>query len=451
MSNPNLLARRVARFVVATALAMPLAAAGATADEVQIDPQAQQVVDGFSKFFAAAKGFRTSVDVTVVVESEGRKQTRSFKQKLAAERPNEFLYALESPEINASVISDGKELSLFISGYDKYASEKAPATLAEILGKNIVVSVMQLGNAANVATALVSDDPAAKLLTGVTALEYGGTVELDGAKCHLLRATAEPMDWQIWIDAGQQPLVRQFLPDVAGAIARMAKARGQESPVANIKVTNTVSYTNWEIDPKFADDAFAFHAPDDAKKVASFAEILGQPEPAAYSLLGKPAPPIDLELLDGGRLDLASFKGKHVVILDFWATWCGPCVQAMPIIDKVAKKYEDQGVRLFAVNLQEDADEVRTFLEEAKIEVPVALDTEGTAAAAYMANAIPQTVLIGKDGTVQVVKVGLSPNLEETLSQELEDLVAGKNLAGDLADTKQQADDAGADDAGPGE
>ncbi len=52
------------------------------------------------------------------------------------------------------------------------------------------------------------------------------------------------------------------------------------------------------------------------------------------------------------------------MILDFWATWCGPCVRAMPIIDKVAEKYKDKGVLLFAVNIQEKPDEIEKFLEQ---------------------------------------------------------------------------------------
>ncbi len=444
MSSATVFTRRWARCFAVLAACSLLFLGTASADEPKIDPAARKVVDAFGKYFAGLKGFRLTADVAVEVESQGQKRTQEFKAQISAQRPNELLYVLDALAAGATVVSDGKDLSLFMKGYGKYATEKAPATLEEILKNQLVFGIVGLGNAANVTAALLSDDPAAKLLEKIESLEYGGVVDLDGVKCHLLKATAEPMDWQMWIDAGKEPLVRQFVPDLEKAFAKLAKAGKQKSPFENMKITNTVTYKDWGIDPKFAADAFAFHVPEGATKVDSFAEILGQPAAATqpHALLGKPAPPIELELLDGGRFDLASFKDKNVVILDFWATWCGPCVQAMPIIDRVAEKYKDQGVRLFAVNLQEGADEIRTFLEEAKLDVPVALDKEGSVAAAYMANAIPQTVLVGKDGTVQVVKVGLSPDLEDALSEEIEALLAGKNLAAEqLAKAKKKAEE----------
>jgi hypothetical protein len=93
--------------------------------------------------------------------------------------------------------------------------------------------------------------------------------------------------------------------------------------------------------------------------------------------------------------------------------------------------------------LQEGSDEIKTFLEDNKLpDVAVALDKDGKAARDYGANAIPQTVIIGKDGTVQVVKVGLLPNLEQALSKDLDALLEGKDLAAEtLAEykAKQQA------------
>jgi thiol-disulfide isomerase/thioredoxin len=243
------------------------------------------------------------------------------------------------------------------------------------------------------------------------------------------------MDWQIWIDAGEKPLVRKFLPDLGKALAAMAKAQKGPNQLAGVKIANVVSYNDWELDPEFGEDAFAFTAPEDAEKLGSLMEIItgGARRPAAepepHALLGKPAPQIDLELLDGGKLDLASYKDKNVVILDFWATWCGPCVRAMPIIDKVAEKYKDKGVLLFAVNIQEMPEEIKKFLEETEIDVSVALDSEGATAAAYLANAIPQTVIVGKDGSVQVVKIGVSPDLETALTGDLESLLEGKDVA----------------------
>lgn len=101
----------------------------------------------------------------------------------------------------------------------------------------------------------------------------------------------------------------------------------------------------------------------------------------------------------------------------------------MPIIADVAASYKDQGVEFFAVNLGDEPAAVREFLAEHKLTVPVVLDRDGRIGDLYKAEAIPQTVIIGKDGVVQVVHVGFSGSLQAELSHELDALVAGKRLA----------------------
>lgn len=157
------------------------------------------------------------------------------------------------------------------------------------------------------------------------------------------------------------------------------------------------------------------------------AEPLPEPEAGAdpgsgegmeSSLVGKPAPAIELDLLTGGKFRLADCKDK-VVILDFWASWCGPCLQAMPQIEKVAKEFSEEGVQLVAINLEETPDAVKNALAKLKLEMKVALDTEGRTAERYGATAIPQTVIIGRDGKVARLFVGGGSRFDERLRQAL--------------------------------
>lgn len=150
---------------------------------------------------------------------------------------------------------------------------------------------------------------------------------------------------------------------------------------------------------------------------------------ASHELVGQKAPLFAAALLNDSQFDLAEHVGRNVIILDFWATWCGPCVAALPVIAEVAKSYEDKGVALFAVNLQEDSAAVRVFLEEHKLDIAVVMDRDGAIGKTYKAEAIPQTVIIGKDGTVEVVHVGFVSDLKSELVHELDALVAGKKLA----------------------
>jgi peroxiredoxin len=446
MSAPAALVRSALCLLVVT-LAWTGIARPAAAAKPDVDPKAQQVVDKWGKFITGLRGFQFDGGVALTIEQQGKKQSQDFVLKFAAERPNKLAFTVEAPpQGGAQIASDGSDLSIFIKGFNKYGVEKAPETWDAMLQNPLVAGPLGFGNASVVTAALLNEDPAKKLLEKTTSVAYGGVVDLGGVKCDLIEATGEELDWKMWIEAGDKPLVRQFVPDLAKAFAKMAKASQQKSPYENMKITNTVTFKDWKTDPKFSPEAFAFTAPEGIEKAESLMDILSggraEAEPGPHPLVGQAAPEVKLQLLDGGELNLAALKGKKVVILDFWATWCGPCVQAMPVIDKVAEKFKDQGVVLYAVNLQEEPDEIKKFLDEAKLKVAVALDKDGAVAGSYRAEAIPQTVLIGKDGTVQVVKVGVSPNLEASLTKDLEAILAGKDLAAETLAAKAKKDEA---------
>ncbi|MDR3637500.1 MAG: TlpA disulfide reductase family protein [Isosphaeraceae bacterium] len=141
-------------------------------------------------------------------------------------------------------------------------------------------------------------------------------------------------------------------------------------------------------------------------------------------LVGKPAPDFTLDLLDGKAFHLADGKGK-VIVLDFWATWCGPCLQAMPQVERAAKEFPEKDVQLIAVNLEEAPKKIQAMLERQKLAVTVALDRDGVVARKYKANAIPQTVVIDREGNIARLFVGSSPHLGDQLRDAIQNAVAG--------------------------
>jgi thiol-disulfide isomerase/thioredoxin len=96
-------------------------------------------------------------------------------------------------------------------------------------------------------------------------------------------------------------------------------------------------------------------------------------------LIGKPAPDFELATLEGGTFKLAESLGKEVVVLDFWATWCEPCIKALPEVMAAVNEFEGQGVRLIAVNQNEAASTVRKFLVAKGWDMEIVLDDARTA------------------------------------------------------------------------
>jgi len=106
-----------------------------------------------------------------------------------------------------------------------------------------------------------------------------------------------------------------------------------------------------------------------------------------------------LPLLNGENATLSSFRGK-VVILNFWATWCPPCRAEMPSMEILYKRYKDQGLEILAVDIGENANTVRQFVQKNNYSFPVLLDTTKQTSAIYGVEAIPTTYIIDRNGKI---------------------------------------------------
>jgi len=122
---------------------------------------------------------------------------------------------------------------------------------------------------------------------------------------------------------------------------------------------------------------------------------------AKIQVYNKAADPhnFSLPLLSGENVTLSSFRGK-VVILNFWATWCPPCRAEMPSMEILYKRYKDQGLEILAVDIGENANTVRQFIQKNNYSFPVLLDTTKQTSAIYGVEAIPTTYIIDRNGKI---------------------------------------------------
>jgi peroxiredoxin len=149
------------------------------------------------------------------------------------------------------------------------------------------------------------------------------------------------------------------------------------------------------------------------------------PGPAAQAPAGSTSRPPDFELraLDGSSVRLSEHLGKQVVLIDFWATYCEPCLRAMPELDALYAKYKSQGFLVLGVSI-DGADSllsVRSDVQKLGISFPILLDQDTRVVALYNPKtSAPFSVLIGKDGSVLSKREGYSHGAEAALEREIQ-------------------------------
>jgi peroxiredoxin len=135
-----------------------------------------------------------------------------------------------------------------------------------------------------------------------------------------------------------------------------------------------------------------------------------------------PAPAFTLTALNGESATLSQYKGQ-VVMLNFWATWCGPCQQEMPLLDQMYKKYKPAGFTLIGVNVDKDAPPVKQLLERKPVGFPVLLDPASQVSKAYHVDEMPSTVLIDRKGNVRYLHRGYKPGDENEYQDRIRQLI----------------------------
>jgi len=140
----------------------------------------------------------------------------------------------------------------------------------------------------------------------------------------------------------------------------------------------------------------------------------------APSLVGRPAPELNLKDLNGASLSLSGLKGS-VVLVDFWASWCGPCRKNNPHLLKLYKKYHADGLEILGVSLDDNTEAWKSAVSKDKLNWPQVVDEKGGAgpsAAAYGVYEIPASFLVDKNGIIRAVNLvgwGLEANIKTLL------------------------------------
>ena len=134
------------------------------------------------------------------------------------------------------------------------------------------------------------------------------------------------------------------------------------------------------------------------------------------------APDFTLRTMGGPNMRLAEQRGR-VVMINFWATWCGPCRQEMPQLSRIYDKYRGSGFVLMGVNVDDDVRNATEVANKLAVSFPVLLDTDKTVSKLYDLSTMPSTVLVDRDGKVRYLHRGYLAGYEDTYEKQVRELL----------------------------
>ena len=249
---------------------------------------------------------------------------------------------------------------------------------------------------------------------------------VDGTPCDVVRVVRE---MTLQSDNDAEDGADKMTPSTVRFTETIAFARSDNMPRRIVETnsmndgamggppSSTTTYSNVKINSTIDPALFTQKMPEGFAKVDAPKEEEdegAQRAPALAFKVGDKAPAFKLTSLAGPEVTLDSLKGK-VVLLDFWATWCGPCKQIMPVIQKLSEEFKDKDVAIFGVNTWEKKDDAaKKYMESKKYTYGCLLAGEDLAKT-YGITGIPTLIIINKDGTIAKAEVGAGGNVEADL------------------------------------
>ncbi len=143
-----------------------------------------------------------------------------------------------------------------------------------------------------------------------------------------------------------------------------------------------------------------------------------------------PAPDFVLKSNQGKNIRLSELRGE-IVLINFWATWCGPCRQEMPLLDDIHQNYRDMGFTVLGVNVENDPAKADDHLAENPVSFPILYDTRSEVSKLYQVDAMPTTVMVDRDGNIRHFHRGFKPGYEDAYAAQVKQLFREQYAAAD--------------------
>jgi peroxiredoxin len=158
------------------------------------------------------------------------------------------------------------------------------------------------------------------------------------------------------------------------------------------------------------------------KVIAASVAVLTIALPALAGPAPAPAPAFTLASRAGQDVSLAQYKG-NVVMINFWASWCGPCRQEMPLLESIYKKYNKMGFTMIGVNVEPDSNAANDWLKATPVSFPILYDRDSKVSKLYDVAGMPSTVIIDRTGKLRVLHRGYKPGDENEYLDSIRTLI----------------------------
>jgi peroxiredoxin/outer membrane lipoprotein-sorting protein len=388
----NRLTRTVSIGVILAAASGTLFAAGG--------PDARKILDDVARTYRSLTSYHFEGTIGVDMTKQGAHQAFQFPVVLAAVKPGRMRTEMQNPSMGMIMVTDGKTLTTYSQQAHQYQRRPAPKLPA---GADTAEAMAGPGSPLGRYFAITRSLKSSRWLREQT-LDLGGrhwtcdVVEVEYEQPAGTHAEYSPTTF--WIDRARSVVLRE-----STQVHVDASAQG-----GAMELAQTTTYVIARINEKVPDSLFTFRAPAGAQEVTKF-----KGEETA-DLSGRKAEDFTLGDLAGKTLQLSSLKGK-VVLLDFWATWCGPCRIEMPNIQKLHREFKAKGLVVLGINQGEDAAKVKPFLKKYDYDFRILLDRQQTVGRLYQVTGIPTLLIIYRTGTISAHFVGLRD--ENTLREAL--------------------------------
>ena len=381
---------RFRTIVVALLLAGGIVPAQALA---QVAAPEAELLHQVSETYRGLGSYLLEGSIAIMAKGANAPTTQELPFLIAAAPGGKSRDEVRSGQLGGMILSDGRQTTIYNAPLGQYMRKpgRADSATAGTSSRGLRAAVIaRFADIAKSATAAKRLPDATLTLSGVP------------RDCAVIEVTYPPLNPQV------QELPRTYwIEKSTHLVLRQRTVVRADSPQYGGKVEQSEEFLLVRAlrDTPLPESTWVFHPPASIKEVDQFVAPTADTAPVS-PFVGRPATDFTLKDLAGRPHTLKSLRGK-VVLLDFWATWCGPCRHTLPQVAKIHARYKDRGVEVMSVNVGEPGAKAADYLKQNGYAFTALLDTDRRVSTDYQVNGIPTLVVIDRAGTISDYMVGV--------------------------------------------